>query len=159
MSYFSSLQQQQQQQPANQESSITLPALTASAAKNAYFIRRQEQWQCILVKIWIMTSATFARAQRFEEAYKAIAEADQLTRGLDADVWNQIGTIAVLNTKKGAHDRSLDAFKRALTINPHHVAAHISLASMYIKLEQYELAEQLMEKTTKGLGWNQTEAW
>lgn len=107
-----------------------------------------------------MASATFASTQRFEEAFKAIAEADQLTHGHNADVWNQIGTIAALN-KKGSYqqDRALDAFKRALSINPHHIAAHISLASMYVKLEQFELAEQLLEKTTKGLGWNQTEAW
>lgn len=139
-----------------------MPTQTSSAPidKNAYFIRRQEQWQCILVEIWIMASATFASTQRFEEAFKAIAEADQLTHGHNADVWNQIGTIAALN-KKGSYqqDRALDAFKRALSINPHHIEAHISLASMYVKLEQFELAEQLLEKTTKGLGWNQTEAW
>lgn len=111
-----------------------------------------------------MASATYTRAQRFDEAFKAIAEADQLTHGLDADVWHQIGTIAATastSSKNSAQqqDRALDAFKRALSIDPHHVATHTALASMYVGLEQFELAEQLLEKTTKGLGWNQTEAW
>lgn len=149
---------------ANQESSLQLPVKSTPVTKDAYFTRREKQWQWILIKIWIMASATYTQTQRFEEAFKAISEADQLTCGLDADVWHQIGTIAVTvsnSSKKGAQqqERSLDAFKRALSINPHHVAAHTALASMYIALGQFELAEQLLEKTTKGLGWNQTEAW
>ncbi|CEP19058.1 hypothetical protein [Parasitella parasitica] len=133
-----------------------------ATARDAYCHRRREQWQCILNKIWIMASAAYARAQRYEEALRAIAEADALTHGLDADVWNQIGTIAALiNTKKGApqHEQSVDAFKRALSIDPDHAVSHISLAARYIEMGKFELAEQLLEKTTKGLGWSQTEAW
>ncbi|CAO0800602.1 unnamed protein product [Mucor circinelloides] len=161
-SYFSTLQEHLS--TANQESSLQLPVKSTPVTKDAYFTRREKQWQWILIKIWIMASATYTQTQRFEEAFKAISEADQLTCGLDADVWHQIGTIAATvsnSSKKGAQqqERSLDAFKRALSINPHHVAAHTALASMYIALGQFELAEQLLEKTTKGLGWNQTEAW
>lgn len=152
------VQQQQQQQQKNLE-------------KNAYFLERQSRWQDILVSIWIMTSATYARSQRFEDAYKAIAEADQLTYGLNADVWNQIGLIIVLegnasssnNKKKSAlgdyQERAIEAFKRALSIDPEHVPTHISLSSLYMSIEQFELAEQLLERATKGLGWNKTEAW
>ncbi|KAL9556307.1 hypothetical protein MBANPS3_001926 [Mucor bainieri] len=161
-SYFSTLQQHISS--SNQESSIQLPAKSSPVTKNAYFTRREQQWQWILIKIWTMASATYTCAQRFDEAYKAVAEADQLTHGLDADVWHQIGTIAATassSSKKGTQqqDRALDAFKRALSINPHHVATHTALASIYVRLNQFELAEQLLEKTTKGLGWNQTEAW
>lgn len=162
-SYFSTLQQHMAS--SNQESSAQLPAKSSPVIKNAYFARREKQWQWILIKIWTMASATYTRAQRFDEAFKAIAEADQLAHGLDADVWHQIGTIAATastsSSKKGVQqpDRALDAFKRALSIDPHHVAAHTALASVYVGLDQFELAEQLLEKTTKGLGWNQTEAW
>ncbi|GAN06464.1 hypothetical protein MAM1_0124c05948 [Mucor ambiguus] len=161
-SYFSTLQQHMSN--SNQESSMQLPVKSSLIAKDAYFARREKQWQCILIKIWIMASATYTRAHRFDEAFKAIAEADQLTHGLDADVWHQIGIIAVTASNSGKksaqqQDRALDAFKRALSIDPHHVATHTALASMYVGLDQFELAEQLLEKTTKGLGWNQTEAW
>ncbi|KAK4520928.1 uncharacterized protein ATC70_006811 [Mucor velutinosus] len=161
-SYFSTLQQQISS--SNQEPSIQLPVKPSTVTKNAYFICQEKQWQWILIKLWTMASATYTRAQRFDEAFKAITEADQLTHGLNADVWYQIGTIAAtasISSKKSVQqqDRALDAFKRALSIDPHHVATHTALASMYVGSDQFELAEQLLEKTTKGLGWNQAEAW
>lgn len=150
-------------------SSTPLQQQQKNLEKNAYFNERQSRWQEILVSIWIMTSATYARSQRFEDAYKAIGEADQLTYGLNADVWNQIGLIILLeghapsNKKKTTHgdyqDRAIEAFKRALSIDPEHVPSHISLSSLYLSIGQFELAEQLLERSTKGLGWNKTEAW
>lgn len=157
-SYFSTLSQLNEQ---DQQSTSSIPSssVVTTVRKNAYYIVRQERWQMILVQIWIMVSATYTRAQRYDEAFKAISEADQLTSGNNADVWHRIGLIAL--KQKGANylDRALDAFKRALSIDPEHVATHTSLASVYLDIKQVELAEQLLEKSTKGLGWNQTEAW
>lgn len=178
----SALLQQQQQQSSTYSSLLNKQESTSNLTttvqqqqknleKNAYFNERQSRWQEILVSIWIMTSATYARSQRFEDAYKAIGEADQLTYGLNADVWNQLGLIIVLegnssNKKKSTatalgdyQDRAIEAFKRALSIDPEHVPTHISLSSLYLSIEQFELAEQLLERSTKGLGWNKTEAW
>jgi tetratricopeptide (TPR) repeat protein len=153
-SYFSILPQLNQQ---DQQSTSSSPVSTVH--KNAYYAVRQDRWQMILVKIWIMASATYTRAQRCDEAFKAIAEADQLTSGNNADVWHQIGLIIMRQRGPDYLDRALDAFKRALSIDPEHVATHTSLASVYLDIQQVELAEQLLERSTKGLGWNQTEAW
>jgi cytochrome c-type biogenesis protein CcmH/NrfG len=106
-----------------------------------------------------MASATYTRAQRYDEAFKAISEADQLTNGNSADVWHQIGLIILKQRGADYQDRALEAFKKALSIDPEHVTTHTSLASVYLDMEQVELAEQLLERSAKGLGWNQTEAW
>ncbi|KAG2196906.1 hypothetical protein INT47_005130 [Mucor saturninus] len=116
----------------------------------------EDRWQALLVQIWVMTSATYALAQRFEDAHKAIMEADVLTSGLDAHVWHQIGKNSL---HEGNQDRAIDAFKRALSIDPEHIATHISLSSVYLSMRQFELVEQLLERSTKGLGWNETESW
>ncbi|KAI9268540.1 hypothetical protein EDC94DRAFT_514031 [Helicostylum pulchrum] len=129
---------------------------TTTIEKNDYFKERQIRWHNILVDIWIMTSATYARALLFEEAHKAIMEADELTFGANADVWHQVGKNCLL---EGLSDRAVDAYKRALSIDPDHISTHISLSSVYLSMGHVELAEQLLQKSTRGLGWNQTEAW
>ena len=138
-----------------------IPAVTTKGptTKNEYVNERQARWQNILIDLWIMTSATYVKSRRFDDAFKAILEADQLTMGLNADVWNQIGLVILQERNAQFHHRALDAFKRALTIDPEHLQTHLSLASVYIDLQEYELAEQLLERATKGLGWNRTEAW
>jgi thioredoxin-like negative regulator of GroEL len=101
---------------------------------------------------------------------EAITEADTLSFSHHADVWYQIGSNLLLEAsmlkKQKRHqayedyvERALDAFKRALSIDSEHVDTHVALAICYIDLNQFELAEQLLERSTKGLGWNRTEAW
>ncbi|PHZ15243.1 protein prenylyltransferase [Rhizopus microsporus ATCC 52813] len=125
---------------------------------NIHPIDYQNRWKQILVNIWIMTSQSYLKDKQYEDAVKAIEEADQLTNGESAQVWHQIGLI-ILAAEKGNYHKAIDAFKMALTIDSDHVLSIISLASVYLDINQYELAEQLLEKTTKGLGWNQPEAW
>lgn len=124
--------------------------------KSKVHLDLEEQWSKILVEIWTMIGSTYVRAHRYEEAWKAFNEADQLTQGQDGNVWHLIGWML---SEQQANDRALDAYKRGLAIDSQHVAIHISLASLYLDMGQDELAEQLLENTTKGLGWNQPEAW
>ncbi|KAI8987068.1 hypothetical protein BDB01DRAFT_593512 [Pilobolus umbonatus] len=149
--------------PHIKESSTTLET-EQSVEENITITKRQGQWQAILIQLWIRVSQSYSKSHRFEEAYKAIQEADQLSVGLNADVWAQTGSIILEDGRKKVDDndkqtRAIDAFKKALSIDPNHVGAHISLASIYIYLKEIELAEQLLERITKGAGWNQVEAW
>lgn len=133
---------------------ITTVALPEKKTK--VHLELERQWGKVLVDIWTMFGATCVQSQRYEEAWKALNEADQLTHGQNGTVWYYIGRLL---KEQHARDRALDAFKRGLTIDPQHVLIHIALASLYLDMNQYELAEQLLESTTKGLGWNQAEAW
>lgn len=138
----------------NTTQSIIVSPIETNEALKQY----KKRWQDILVKLWIMTSASYASTQRMEEAHQALLEADGLTFGLSADVWHRLGKNN-LHEGNGDMKVALDAFKRALSIDPEHIATHISLSSVYLNMHQFELAEQLLERSTKGLGWNETESW
>ncbi|KAG1224001.1 hypothetical protein G6F35_004302 [Rhizopus arrhizus] len=116
----------------------------------------KEHWKQMVVQLWIMASSSYLRNKQYNEAFKAIQEADQLTDSVNADVWHQIGKIL---TAQGQRAAALDAFKKTLVIEPEHGLTCISLASAYLDMNEYELAEYLLEKTTRGTGWNQPEAW
>ncbi|EIE86446.1 hypothetical protein RO3G_11157 [Rhizopus delemar RA 99-880] len=116
----------------------------------------KERWKQMLVQLWIMASSSYLRNKQYDEAFKAIQEADQLTDGVNADVWHQIGKVLIAQGQRAA---ALDAFKKSLVIEPEHGLTCISLASVYLDMNEYELAEYLLEKTTRGTGWNQPEAW
>lgn len=116
----------------------------------------KEHWKQMVVQLWIMASSSYLRNKQYDEAFKAIQEADQLTDSVNADVWHQIGKIL---TAQGQRAAALDAFKKTLVIEPEHELTCISLASAYLDMNEYELAEYLLEKTTRGTGWNQPEAW
>jgi cytochrome c-type biogenesis protein CcmH/NrfG len=103
-----------------------------------------------------MTSQTYARADRYDEAFEALSETDELASN-DADVWTQLAFL-VYHHKKD-ETSAIDALKKALSIDPEHVKAHVLLATIYHDMDEIELAEGLLERVTKGQGWDQTEAW
>ncbi|KAI9280768.1 hypothetical protein BY458DRAFT_430418 [Sporodiniella umbellata] len=119
----------------------------------------QERWQQILVKLWILTSQSCLKNHQTKEALRALYEADQLTGGTSAEVWYQIGETYLSYQRDHEKQQAVDAFHMALALDPEHVLSSISLASIHLDVNKTELAEYLLEKTTKGLGWNQAEAW
>ncbi|KAI7899995.1 uncharacterized protein BX663DRAFT_488743 [Cokeromyces recurvatus] len=143
----------------NQKSSSLSSQISLDVQKNkatfkhGYDRQHESRWRSILVRIWIMVCNSYQNLQQFEEAFKAIEEAEQLTYGHDADVWHQVGLL------KNDDKMALEAFKKALSIDPNHIATHISLASLYLSMKEFDLAEDLLQNVTHGLGWNQPKAW
>jgi tetratricopeptide (TPR) repeat protein len=123
---------------------------------NIYYKYRKDRWQKLLIQLWIMTSQTYARADRYDEAFEALSETDELASN-DADVWTQLAFLVYHHKKDEAS--AIDALKKALSIDPEHVKAHVLLATIYHSMDEIELAEGLLERVTKGQGWDQTEAW
>ncbi|KAI8374621.1 uncharacterized protein BYT42DRAFT_413505 [Radiomyces spectabilis] len=132
--------------------------------KNQYLRRQRLRWHQLLVRLWLMSTSSFIKAGRFPEASAALLEAEQL--GLhDADVWHQLGRLCLCaqqdagQTKDGLTDTALEAFKKALSLDGNHTETHVSMASTYIGLGEWELADGLLDRTIKGLGWDHAEAW
>ncbi|ORX44759.1 hypothetical protein DM01DRAFT_1340288 [Hesseltinella vesiculosa] len=164
------------------ESSTVWSTLQPQPAKTEVaFVRHQrERWDALMVKIWVMCTSSFIKAGRFEQAIQAIMEAEEI--GLtDANVWHMLGVLCwsaytkaierqQLDDNQGAneenpedlYDTSMEAFKKALAIDPDHIATHIDMASAWIQHQpepEWELAETLLERITKSLGWDRHDAW
>lgn len=145
---------------ASQQRPTKVPAVNRESTFIEY---RRDQWQKLLIKLWLLATSSFIRAQRFQEACHAILEAEQLGP-LDADVWYQLGDLCIKASKwqdeqKELWDVGLDAFKKALTLDPDHVKALVALSSAFITMQEYEIAEGYLERATKGRGWDNAEAW
>ncbi|KAI9278254.1 hypothetical protein BDA99DRAFT_531025 [Phascolomyces articulosus] len=151
--------------------SNTTPTISTLLNKPTQFYTRyqRDRWYHLLVKLWLMSTTTFIRAGRLEEATKAIVEAEQqLLAGQmnDASVWYQLGMVCIQKAKKSSppdrttlHETGLDAFKKALAIDPDHIDALVAMARCFMDLEEWELAEGLLDRATRGYGWDHAEAW
>ncbi|KAI8879467.1 TPR-like protein [Backusella circina FSU 941] len=128
----------------------------AAEEPNIYYKSRKDRWKKLLIELWIMTSQTYARADRYEEALEALSETEQLVSN-DADVWAQLASLVY--RKDDEASAAIDALKKAMSIDHEHIKSHVLLATIYLDMGQIELAEGLLERVTKGLGWDQTEAW
>ncbi|KAI8330708.1 hypothetical protein BC941DRAFT_517938 [Chlamydoabsidia padenii] len=134
--------------------------------ENAFGRSQRQRWNTLVVKLWVMCTSSFIKAGRLDEAVQAILEAEEV--GLtDADVWHQLGLLCLkaYQLQKDDDDElyntALDAFKKALAIDPDHIQTHVDMAATWIEHQdkEWELAEALLDRTTKSLGWDHEEAW
>ncbi|KAI0755686.1 hypothetical protein C8Q74DRAFT_319092 [Fomes fomentarius] len=143
------------------EPTPTQPRLKGRAAKD----RR------LLSNLWLMSSATFRRLGKIEQARGAIQEAEVRDESNPA-VWVQLG---LYHLALDDDHRALECFQKALFISPNDVSATIHLCRVYLavaqsrgkKKEDLELADRdnvdlavgLLSELTKGAGWDVPEAW
>ncbi|KAI8147176.1 hypothetical protein BJV82DRAFT_665280 [Fennellomyces sp. T-0311] len=140
--------------------------ISAIITKPTHFYTRyqRDRWYHLLVKLWLMSTTTFIRAGRLEEATKAIVEAEQQLlagRMNDASVWYQLGMVCIQKAKTTdqLYETGLDALKKALAIDPDHIDALVAMARCFIDLEEWEIAEGLLDRATHGFGWDHAPAW
>ncbi|KAI0631519.1 hypothetical protein C8Q77DRAFT_1061722 [Trametes polyzona] len=127
----------------------------------------------LLSNLWLMSSATFRRLGKIEQARGAIQEAEVRDEANPA-VWVQLGLyyLALDEDRK-----ALEAFQKALFIAPNDVSATIHLCRVYLSAIQdgsksrlrvglepsdrdnVDLAVGLLSALTKGAGWDVPEAW
>lgn len=133
---------------------------------NIFINQQRERWYQLLIKLWLLSTTTFIHAGRIEEATKAVMEAEeQLLLGQlnDANVWHQLGVVCIKKADEtkvqDLRETGLDAFKKALAINPDHVNTLVDMARCFIDMEEWELAESHLDRATQGYGWDHAEAW
>ncbi|CDO73869.1 hypothetical protein BN946_scf185016.g26 [Trametes cinnabarina] len=142
----------------------TMPALSRHNVRVARDRR-------LLSNLWLMSSATFRRLGKIEQARGAIQEAEVRDESNPA-VWVQLGLyyLALDESRK-----ALEAFQKALFIAPNDVSATIHLCRVYLAAVQergksksalepsdrdnIDLAVGLLSALTKGTGWDVPEAW
>ncbi|KAJ6524440.1 hypothetical protein DFH09DRAFT_1372181 [Mycena vulgaris] len=118
--------------------------------------------------LWLMSAATFRRLGKIEQAKAAIQEAEVKDEGNPA-VWVQLGLYYVA---LGHTQHAIDAFQKALFINPDDVAASVHMCRLYLTPEgssrtaedeidpnNVDLAAGMLAHLTRGPGWDVPEAW
>ncbi|KAI9306079.1 hypothetical protein BJ944DRAFT_264139 [Cunninghamella echinulata] len=141
-------------------------------SKNMFLHKQRDRWNSLLMKIWLFTMDIYIQLNELEEANKVLMEMETLGAG-EADVWYQMGRMCIkamgpINatttpswTKQQLHikEMALEAFKKALTLDEDHVDTHVELATLFIQMKEWEIAESLLDRTTKSFGWDNAQAW
>ncbi|KAF9980637.1 hypothetical protein BGZ65_004861, partial [Modicella reniformis] len=109
----------------------------------------------VLVTLWLMSASVFRRLDRMEEALKAIEEAERVDAS-NPEVWYQLG---LLYAAQGDPDTASVSFCKALALAPHHTACLTRVGRAYLEAGSLEMAESMLETTTKSEGWSSAEAW
>ncbi|KAJ7854317.1 hypothetical protein B0H14DRAFT_2756738 [Mycena olivaceomarginata] len=118
--------------------------------------------------LWLMSAATFRRLGKIEQAKGAIQEAEVKDEGNPA-VWVQLG---LYHVALGHTQHAIDAFQKALFINPDDVPASVHMCRLYLTPEgssrtaedevdanNVDLVAGMLAHLTRGPGWDVPEAW
>ncbi|KAF7361444.1 hypothetical protein MSAN_01177500 [Mycena sanguinolenta] len=118
--------------------------------------------------LWLMSAATFRRLGKIEQAKGAIQEAEVKDEGNPA-VWVQLGLYYLA---LGQTQHAIDAFQKALFINPDDVSASVHMCRLYLTPEgssrsaedevdpnNVDLVAGMLAHLTRGPGWDVPEAW
>ncbi|KAI8363521.1 hypothetical protein B0O80DRAFT_15574 [Mortierella sp. GBAus27b] len=109
----------------------------------------------VLATLWLMSASAFRRLDRMEEALKAIEEAERVDAS-NPEVWYQLG---LLYTAQGDHSTASVSYSKALALAPHHSACLTRVGQSYLEAGSLEMAESMLETTTRCEGWSSAEAW
>ncbi len=100
------------------------------------------------------SSSTQPKADNYENGVKAVKAADYRTaimllnkvvvaKPKDADAWNYIG---FSNRKLKRFDKALNAYQKALSIDPDHRGANEYLGELYLQTDDLANARKRLEK-------------
>ncbi|KAJ7641510.1 hypothetical protein FB45DRAFT_825779 [Roridomyces roridus] len=141
------------------------PALPATESKWNHRSPRETRLESDL---WLMSAATFRRLGKIEQAKGAIQEAEVKDEGNPA-VWVQLG---LYHVAMGQPQHAIDAFQKALFIDPDDVPASVHLGRLYLTPEgssrapddevdaaNVDLVAGMLAHLTQGPGWDVPEAW
>ncbi|KIY62652.1 hypothetical protein CYLTODRAFT_426757 [Cylindrobasidium torrendii FP15055 ss-10] len=120
----------------------------------------------LISDVWLLSAAVFRRLGKIEQCRGAIQEAETRDEG-NAAVWVQLG---LYQHELGHRRHAVDAYSKALMLDPDHVAALVWLARVWIEeaetagqsektTEPVDLAVGLLKTAVKGRGWDSPEAW
>ncbi|KAK3813019.1 MAG: hypothetical protein J3Q66DRAFT_347178 [Benniella sp.] len=129
-----------------------IPAVLRPTGKS---VLRNARANKVLATLWLMSASAFRRLERMEEALKAIEEAERVDAS-NPDVWYQLG---LLYAAQGDQKTASVSYSKALALAPHHSACLTRVGRSYLEAGSLEMAESMLETTTRCEGWSSAEAW
>ncbi|KAF9948226.1 hypothetical protein BGZ72_009837 [Mortierella alpina] len=118
-------------------------------------VQRSARANKVLVTLWLLSASTFRRLDRMEEALKAIEEAERIDAS-NPDVWYQLGLLYAAQDDK---ETASVSYSKALALEPFHPACLVRVGRTYLEAGSLEMAESVLETTTRSQGWDSAEAW
>jgi predicted Zn-dependent protease len=109
-----------------------------------------------LSDLWLLSALAFIKLDKLEEARKAIEEAEGNDPSNNPLVWVVLGRLRLAQHRT---EDAIAAFQKALVVNPYHAEGRLWLARAYFETNEMEGAEGLLDRLTKGNGWDSAEAW
>ncbi|KAG0199014.1 hypothetical protein BGX28_007623 [Mortierella sp. GBA30] len=118
-------------------------------------VQRTARANKMLVTLWLLSASSFRRLDRMEEALKAIQEAERIDAS-NPDVWYQLG---LLYAAQEDQETASVSYSKALALAPFHAACLARVGGAYLEAGSMEMAESVLETTTRSQGWDSAEAW
>ncbi|KAF9926655.1 hypothetical protein FBU30_003799 [Linnemannia zychae] len=118
-------------------------------------VMRDARANKVLATLWLMSASSFRRLDRMEEALRAIEEAERIDAS-NPDVWYNLG---LLYAAQDDQETASVSFSKALALAPYHAACLTRVGQSYLEAGSLDMAESVLETTTKAQGWNSAEAW
>ncbi|KAG1824753.1 uncharacterized protein BJ212DRAFT_1322207 [Suillus subaureus] len=118
----------------------------------------------LISDLWAMSSATFRRLGKTEQAKGAIQEAE-VKDSENPAVWVQLGLYYMTLDR---NREALEAFQKALFISPDDIAASVHLCRIHLSTksstdpvdsDKVDLVAGILGHVTRGPGWDVPEAW
>ncbi|KZS95292.1 TPR-like protein [Sistotremastrum niveocremeum HHB9708] len=150
-----------------------VPPLPSTPPKSATKSKdRTPRERRLMSDLWLSSAATFRRAGKLDEVKDAIQEAESLDEE-NPDVWVQLG---LYYAASGEPNKAVETFRKALFIDPDHVAAVVHITRMYLAppasadgqpsaentpeaKDAVDLAAGILTDITRGRGWDVPETW
>ncbi|KAI8089965.1 uncharacterized protein BX664DRAFT_386363 [Halteromyces radiatus] len=157
--------------------SLFIPQQHHVMSTRAYL--RHQRHHLVLCELWLVSAEWFVAQGQWEEASKAISEAEQVCPG-HPDVWSLLGQISrmkqdsIIDHHKDDDDDDGEPddikerfqttmaryyFEKGVSIDSSHMDCQIGLAKLYMEQQQTCLAEGILISLTKSVGWHSAEAW
>ncbi|KAK3830849.1 MAG: hypothetical protein JOS17DRAFT_150437 [Linnemannia elongata] len=118
-------------------------------------VQRNSRANKVLATLWLLSASAFRRLDRMEESLRAIEEAEHIDAS-NPDVWYNLG---LLYAAQGDQETASVSFSKALALAPYHPACLTRVGQAYLEAGSLEMAESVLDTTTKSQGWNSAEAW
>ncbi|KAF7416321.1 hypothetical protein PC9H_002586 [Pleurotus ostreatus] len=147
------------------------PPLPSNSEQTRKLNSRTKKDNRLLSDLWLMSAATFRRLGKIEQAKGSIQEAEVRDED-NPNVWVQLG---LYYTALGHTRHAIDAFHKAMFIDPDDISASVHLCRLYLGApdmasvshfkrrpplpDHVDLAAGILSDLTKGAGWDVPEAW
>ncbi|KAF9419126.1 hypothetical protein BGZ94_009509 [Podila epigama] len=128
------------------------PVIQRPSGKSAERATRANK---VLVTLWLLSAATFRRLGRMDDALKAIEEAERVDAS-NPDVWYQLG---LFYEEQRQQETASVAFSKATALDAHHAGTLTRIGKNFLMAGKVEMAESILEATTRSQGWDNAEAW